>query len=113
MKNMGKKNFKQGDVFLVKVEYKQAGTTKIRPVVIVSNDKAIDIDMIIAPVTGQAARNEFDVPIIKWKEAGLEKPSVARASKIMMIHNSVLFKRIGELQSEDLENVLRKCRECF
>ncbi len=107
------KPYGQGDVYLIKVHYQLTGETKIRPVVIVSNEKAIDLDVLISPITGQAARNEFDVPIKKWREAGLEKPSVARTSKITMIHNSILYKQIGKLDITDLNNILEKCRECF
>jgi len=105
--------YKQGDVYLVKIYYPHINQSKIRPVAIVSNEKAIDIDVIISPITGQAPRNDFDVVINKWQEAGLERPSIARTSKLMTINNTMLYKRLGELDSGDLENILQKCRECF
>lgn len=104
---------KQGEIYLVKVFYPHINKTKIRPVAIVSNDKAIDLDVIIAPITGQAARSEFDVPILKWQEAGLEKPSIARTSKMLTVENSMLAKKLGNLDNTDLTNILTKCKECF
>lgn len=105
--------FKQGDVFLIKVFYQLTGGTKVRPIVIVSNEKAIDLDVVITPITGHDKRNEFDIPIEKWKEAGLEKPSIARTSKLKTIHNNILYRKIGELDGEDLKNVLDKCKDVF
>jgi len=106
-------NFKQGNVFLIKAFYQLTGETKIRPVAIVSNEKAIDLDVIVTPITGQDKRNDFDVPIIKWQEAGLEKPSIARTSKLTMINYNNLYKKIGELHKDDLVNILGKCKEVF
>lgn len=47
---------------------------KRRPVVIVSSDHVVaEFDHLIATVTSQQARNEFDVVIEYWKGAGLDK----------------------------------------
>lgn len=44
---------------------------KRRPVVVVSNDNVIaELDHLIATVTSQQVRNEFDVIIEYWQEAG-------------------------------------------
>ncbi|WP_442962003.1 hypothetical protein [Pseudogracilibacillus sp. SO10305] len=48
-----------------------------------------------------------------WEEAGLLKPSVVRTSKITSIHGTELKRYLGELHSEDLENVLNMCRKLF
>ncbi len=44
---------KQGEVWLADVLFKGTQQTKQRPVVIVGNELALDIDVIIAPVTDQ------------------------------------------------------------
>ncbi|WP_255450432.1 type II toxin-antitoxin system PemK/MazF family toxin [Alteribacillus sp. YIM 98480] len=67
----------------------------------------------MAPVTSQQPRNEFDVVIEYWKEAGLLKPSVARTSKIISIHGSELNRKLGTLHEHDLERVLHMCRNLF
>ena len=42
----------------------------------------LDIDVIIAPITSQLQqRNEFDVVLEYWKDAGLLKPSITRDFK--------------------------------
>src|SRR5690625_3463193 len=104
---------KQGEVWLVDVLFKGTRQTKQRPVIIVGNELALDIDVIIAPVTSQKPRNPFDVVLEYWEEAGLLKPSVARTSKIVSIHGSELMRQLGVLHEHDLERVLHSCRKLF
>jgi mRNA interferase MazF len=60
------KTGKRGEVWTVEINGKR------RPVVIVSNDNVVvELDHLIATVTSQHARNEFDV-VIEYREvAGL------------------------------------------
>lgn len=107
------KKINQGDVWLADVVFKGTPQTKQRPVIIVGNELALDIDVIIAPVTSQQPRNKFDVVIEYWEEAGLLKPSVARTSKIISVHGSELKRLLGVLHNHDLERVLHMCRSLF
>lgn len=95
------------------VVFKGTRQTKQRPVIIVANELALDIDVIIAPVTSQQPRNKFDVVLEYWSEAGLLKPSVARTSKIISVHGSELIRHLGALHNHDLERVLHMCRKLF
>ncbi|WP_343837907.1 type II toxin-antitoxin system PemK/MazF family toxin [Salinibacillus aidingensis] len=101
---------KQGDVWLADVLFKGTRQTKQRPVIIVGNELALDVDVIIAPVTSQQPGNQFDVVLEYWNEAGLLKPSMARTSKIISVHGPELKRQIGELHKHDLERVLHMCR---
>ncbi|MCL1948284.1 MAG: type II toxin-antitoxin system PemK/MazF family toxin [Turicibacter sp.] len=78
---------------------------KKRPVVIINNGLGIDIDVSIARVTSQLPRNQFDVPLVKWKESGLQKPSVVRCSKINTISPGQELLKIGHISDEDLKAV--------
>lgn len=71
------------------------------------------MDVIIAPITSQHPRSQFDVVLEFWQEAGLLKPSVARTSKIISVHGSELKHRLGALHKHDLERVLHMCRSLF
>nr|WP_245723050.1 type II toxin-antitoxin system PemK/MazF family toxin [Natribacillus halophilus] len=71
------------------------------------------MDVIIAPVTSQQPRNQFDVVLKYWEESGLLKPSVARTSNIISVHGSELKRHIGKLHKHDLERVLHMCRKTF
>lgn len=104
---MGKTG-KRGEIWTVELNDKR------RPVVIVSNDNIIaELDHLISTVTSQQARNEFDVEIEYWKEAGLEKPSIVRCSKLNTLHYKELLFKIGKLQDTDLERVLNAIRNYF
>ncbi len=104
---------KQGDVWLANVYFKDKHQFKRLPVIIVANEMALDIDVIIAPVTSHLPRNKYDVVLEYWEEAGLLKPSVARTSKIISIHGSELISRLGTLNEHDLSKVLHTCKELF
>ena len=80
--------------------------TKERPVVIINNGLGIDIDISVARVTTKKPRNEFDIPLDKWKEAGLERPSLVRCSKVNTITPGDELVKIGTLQPEDLLAVI-------
>ena len=64
-------------------------------------------------LTSQQARNSFDISIERWKEAGLEKPSVVRTSKPGTYHRQRLLKRLGALHESELANVLSVCQTIF
>lgn len=95
------------------VLFKGGLQTKQRPVIIVGNELALEIDVIIAPVTSELARKQFDVILEYWEEAGLLKSSVVRTSKITTVHGSELKRRIGKLHNDDLERVLPMCKKLF
>lgn len=46
----------QGDVWLADVVFKGSRQSKQRPVIIAGNELAIDVDVIVAPVTSQQPR---------------------------------------------------------
>jgi len=80
--------------------------TKERPVVIINNGLGIDIDVSFARVTTKKPRNEFDGLLDKWKEAGLERPSLVRCSKVNTITPGDELVKIGALQHSDLIAVM-------
>jgi mRNA interferase MazF len=102
------KTGKRGEIWTVELNGKR------RPVVIVSNDNVIvELDHLIATVTSQHTRNEFDVAIEYWEEAGLDKPSIVRCSKLNTVHYKELLFKIGKLHDHDLERVLTTIRNYF
>ncbi len=105
---------KQGEVYLTAVTFRDdPSTRKVRPIVIVSNDRATDIDVVAISVSSQQPRSEFDVIIEYWKEAGLSKPSVARTSKLFSVSMDQLQRQLGELHFFDLQRVIQKCKDVF
>jgi mRNA interferase MazF len=99
---------------LADVVFKETRQSKQHPVLIVGNEIALDIDVIIAPITSQLQRrNEFDVVLEYWKDAGLLKPSITSTSKIISIHGSELKPKLGVVHEHDLDKVLHMCRNLF
>ncbi len=73
----------------------------------------VELDHLIATVTSQQVKNEFDVVIEYWEEAGLDKPSIVRCSKLNTVHFKELLFKIGKLHEHDLERVLITIRNYF
>ena len=87
---------------------------KTRPFLIVSEElSGVDVDISVAPTTTQEKRNQFDVDIEFWKEAGLNQPSVARCSKIHYVSHMLLRRKLGNLDERDLERVNEAMRMYF
>jgi mRNA interferase MazF len=99
---------RRGEVWLVELNNKR------RPAVIVNQETmVVELDRVIATVTTQPPRNEYDVYIKHWEEAGLDKPSVVRCSKINTLHYKDLVFKIGSLAKEDLTSVLEIIQKFF
>jgi len=114
MTNSTEMTCEQGDVWLAIVNFSEDRSVwKRRPVVIVGNQQACDLDMVINPITTQDARSEFDVVLQNWQEAGLAKPSVVRTSKPATFHKRELDRKLGTLTEQDLATVLEQCRQVF
>ena len=79
---------------------------KTRPFIIMSSElSGIDIDVAATPTTTANKRNSFDIPIEFWKEAGLDKPCVARCSKLHVFSYLHLVRKLGALNKSDLEKI--------
>ncbi|HGH7177579.1 TPA: type II toxin-antitoxin system PemK/MazF family toxin [Bacillus wiedmannii] len=78
--------------------------TMERPCVIVcdAGDEVVAIKL-----TKKDPRDEdaFDVPIIKWEEAGLKYPSTARVSKYEFVKKAQILNRKGKLDPADESRV--------
>ena len=93
-----------GDICLFREDEKK------RPVVIINNGLGIDLDMTSLRITSQRPRNEYDVEIMYWKEAGLDKPSIVRCSKINTIAPGEPMLKIGKLHALDFVIVSEKVK---
>ena len=93
-----------GDLVLVPFPFTDQSTTKRRPAVVVSSDAyhRERPDLIILAVTSQArpAAGFGEVAIVKWKEAGLLRPSVLKPVVATVEHGLVL-RKLGRFEGED------------
>ena len=97
-------SYEFGDVVLVPFPFTDPSTVKRRPAVVVSSERydrerhdviilAVTSQVRAAPVVGEAA-------ILKWKEAGLLKPSVLKPL-LATIEKRLVMRRLGRLDGAD------------
>lgn len=101
----------QWDVWLARFPYDDSDTfDKKRPVIVLNIEP---LEVLAIKVTSHSLREEdiYDTPILKWREAGLRSPSVARVSKTVDIPIDKFIHKIGEIDIEDRIIILGKASE--
>ena len=104
-------SFSPGDVLLVPIVFTDGSGQKKRPVVIVYDSG--DADLLVTPVTSQAARSPRDVPVANWQQAGLRLPSIVRLEKLATVEKSTVVKKMGRLAPDDWEKVKTVLKQFF
>ena len=72
-----------------------------------------DADLLVAPVTSQAARSPRDVPVVNWQRAGLRLPSIVRLEKLATVEKSTVVRKMGRLAPDDWEKVKTVLKHFF
>lgn len=88
-----------GDVLLVTLGYSSQTGIKRRPVIVLRD--VGDADLLVAPVTSQAVRVAYDVPLSDWQQEGLKLPSVVRTEKLATIEKTTIIRELGKLSVQD------------
>ena len=99
------------DVWQMSFEYEdQPGVAKVRPVVIGAVDGGRAV-VLAVKVTGHGPRPDFpgEVRLRGWKDAGLDKPSVARCSKTLVVPTEA-FAGPDALRAPERGGRARRCR---
>jgi len=82
---------------------------KQRPVLLISDGLGLELhDTTVARITTHAPRNEFDVVLKDWKQAGLHQPSVVCCAKTSIIKMSDIGLKVGDLSNADFIEVMDK-----
>lgn len=108
---------KAKEVWLVNFPYEENdGRFSRRPVIVLTEVSGSEIEVaemteeayLSVKVTGQPERSndDGDTVIVKWREANLDRPSVARVSKTINIPKSQFIRKIGEADDSDFINIL-------
>ncbi len=96
------------------VEYRdRPNIKKVRHVVVVSNERATDIDVIAVSVSSQLKNQNLMFRFTIWKECGLSRPSIARTSKLLSVSSQQLQTYLGKLDATDLNRIIEKCKDVF
>ncbi len=102
-----------GDVVLVPFPFTDQTATKKRPAVVVSSDTyhRDRPDVILMAVTSQLrpAVGVGEIPVQRWKEAGLLKPSVLKPL-LATVERRLVLRKLGKLQAQDREALGRALR---
>ena len=99
-----------GDVFVCVFPFTSGQGAKARPVLALMD---FGHDCLVCRITSVSFCEFLDLSINHWQEAGLEKPSTIRLSRLVTIEKSILKIRIGRLAAEDLSRVRSLWNEKF
>jgi mRNA interferase MazF len=101
-------NLSFGDIVIIEFRFKDDSGHKKRPALVLSIDD--DQDLILARVTSQPLNNSSDYEIKNWQSAFLLKPSIIKLNKLITINESLLYTKLGRLDSEEIQNLKEKIK---
>ena len=100
-----------GEVVLIRIDFHQTPGGKLRPAVVLLDPA--DDDFVAAPITSRSRLSAFDVPIHRWRDAGLNTPSTIRVHKLTVLAKDEIVRRLGELSASDLAELAQVLRRAF
>ena len=72
-----------------------------------------DNDLVAARITSRPPRDDYDVEISEWRQAGLLLPSVARLDKVATLDKRRVERRLGMLTDIDMTSVANVLRQIW
>lgn len=99
-----------GDVYVCVFPFTSGQGAKARPVLVLMD---LGPDCLVCRITSVPHRGFLDLPVTYWQEAGLEKPSTIRLSRLVTVEKPLLRVRIGGLTPDDLDRVKTLWNEKF
>lgn len=99
-----------GEVYICVFPFTSGQNAKARPVLTLMD---LGPDCLVCRITSVPHRGFLDLAVNHWQEAGLEKPSTIRLSRLVTVEKQILRLRIGKLTAGDLERVRTLWNEKF
>jgi mRNA-degrading endonuclease toxin of MazEF toxin-antitoxin module len=99
-----------GDVYVCVFPFTSGQGAKARPVLVLLD---LGPDCLVCRITSVPHRSFLDLAVTNWQDAGLEKPSTIRLSRLVTVEKPLLRLRIGRLAREDLDRVRKLWNEKF
>ncbi|AEB77358.1 type II toxin-antitoxin system PemK/MazF family toxin [Clostridium botulinum] len=104
------------DIYIVRIYYEdKIEKAKNRPIIIINkNVTDKETSYTISEITSAKPKDpprhfdKFKEPIVKWKEAGLDKMSFVKVNKLYKIPSNKLYKKIGVMTDEDFDKVINR-----
>jgi mRNA interferase MazF len=97
------KQFKFGDVCLLKFPFTDAVQAKKRPAVLLSADS--DGDGVFLRITTQLVSEDNSVILKSWQECGLLAPSCVKVNKFATLNLDLIERKLGALTESDSQNL--------
>ena len=101
--------YKQGDILLIPIPFTNLQSSKVRPVIVISNNKYNEItdDILVSAITSNLTDKEYTVPINNGdlQEGTLVKSSVIRADKLYSLDKSIVKKKIAHSKDDIVKSV--------
>jgi mRNA interferase MazF len=95
---------KPGDVVVTMFTYSDLSGAKIRPALVVSRETYNETgSVVITAISSRPVRNQYELLLRDWQEAGLHIPSKVCAGQLMTVKIG-LVKIIGCLSQQDFNN---------
>lgn len=113
---------KRGDVVLVDFPFPSGGGSKVRPALVVQNDRGNLLlqDTIVVPITSNLSRaakvpTQFaiDSTSADWNASGLRTASVVKCENIYTFHQSRIVRTIGQLSAVTMATIDRCLKEAL
>ena len=110
-------NVKQGEIFLVPFPFSDLSGSKVRPVVIISNDgfNFSSEDVLVSGITSNTSKDNYAVQITNkdMGEGHLIVNSSVKVENILRIEKKLLMKKIGSLKKETFLEIIKKLKAIF
>ena len=92
-------------VYTAKVYFEDAVEQyKIRPIIALG-DRGLYCDSL--KITSQQKNDWRHVELTQWRAAGLDKPSWVDVSKVLKVPDNLIIEKIGTLDVEDIQMIMR------
>ncbi len=107
-------SFNRGDVVLVPFPFTDLTTQKQRPALVISSNdfNSSSLDVILLGITSQipraVAQSDCYLTSDEQQRAGLPKPSIVKAAKVVTLSQSLIRKAIGRLPVQTVDQVVTK-----
>ena len=101
--------YNPGELVLLSFPFTNDTAAKQRPALVLFD--AGDDDVVVARVTSQPSKAEFDVPISRWWTAGLLAASITRLHRLATVEKHLVRKKLGRLDDSNwsaAQTVLRR-----
>jgi mRNA interferase MazF len=106
--------FMVGEIVIASFPFATTERSKRRPCLILASGE-FDMDYVVAYITSApvAASYQYGVVISPTKQNGLKAHSVIRVDKLSTLHDSLISGAIGEMASDELQEVRHRLRLLF